>query len=318
MSGLRILHLSDTHLFGDDEKHYGVIDTQEHLRRALEHVATQEFDLVVCSGDVSNDGTAASYEKARDVLVAWAAERGARAIFAMGNHDERPGFRSVLGNGQSGGVSEDLAGDVDPPRKADPAPEPPAPTAQATPAEPLVGPPIASSITVDGWRTIVLDTSVPRAGYGSLGPSQLDFLRTELEAAAPHGTIIIMHHPPVAAQTDLLHALALDEEDAAAFWEIVRGTDVRVVLSGHYHLPIVEFVHGIPVVVAPGVSNLADAFGPRDEEAASDYFGGATIEITSDRVRVLPFAVPVTGQEVFRYRGDIVNQIIDAAGRPSS
>ncbi|MFC5336960.1 metallophosphoesterase [Leucobacter denitrificans] len=337
MPTLRILHLSDTHLFGDDSKHYDVVDTEEHLRRALKHIAKQEFDLMVCSGDVSNDGTETSYRKARDVIGVWAAERGARTIFAMGNHDERQGFRAVLGSGQPGVEARCLVGDADPPHFATPTTER---ATLAAHSESLTEPPIASSATVDGWRTIVLDTSVPRAGYGSLEPSQLDFLRAELASPAPNGTLIIMHHPPIAAQTDLLEALALGEQDAAAFWEIVRGaeagslsegssagqgaspgqsTDVRAILCGHYHQPIVEYVHGIPVIVAPGVSNLADAFGPRDEEAASDYFGGATVEITgsisASRVRVLLFTVPVTGAEVFRYPNNIVDQIIRAAGR---
>ena len=54
MSGLRILHLSDTHFSGDGGRHYGVVDTVEHLRRALGHVGHLLFDLVVVSGDASD------------------------------------------------------------------------------------------------------------------------------------------------------------------------------------------------------------------------------------------------------------------------
>lgn len=288
---LRILHLSDTHLFGDESRHYGMVDTADHLRRTLGHVSSSEFDLVVCSGDVSEDGTERSYELARGLLEPWAAERGARVVFAMGNHDRREGFRSVLGEGQLGVSVSPLTPGDDPAR------------------------PIASAATVDGWRTIVLDTSVPGSGYGALGPARLEALATVLETPADQGTVLIMHHPPVAAQTELLGALDLDATDVSALWEVLRGTDVRAVLSGHYHLPIIEFVQGIPVVVAPGSANVAAAFGERAEESASDDFGGVALELSADRARIVPFNRPVTGGEVFHMDTETVTRIIAAAGR---
>lgn len=296
MSTLRILHLSDTHLFGDDARHYGVIDTAANLRRALEHVADEQLDLIVCTGDVSEDGSVASYQLALQHLEPWAQARGARLVFAAGNHDERAAFREVLGAGQPG--------------------------AAAAPFEPngtggqLTDTPIASVASVNGWRTIVLDSSVPGAGYGALDPAQLDFLADALATPAEHGSVLVMHHPPVAAQTDLLQALALDDAAAAALWNVLSGTDVRAILCGHYHLPIVETVDGITVVVAPGVANLAGTFGVREHESASDVFGGAVVEIGPRSVRALPFTKAVSGEEVFHFDTDTVKHIIDVAGRP--
>lgn len=292
MSTLRILHLTDTHLFGDDSRHYGVVDTADHLRRALAHVGDRTFDIVVCSGDVSEDGTEASYVWAHDIIATWAAERGARAIFAMGNHDKRASFRAVLGDGQPGVRTSPL---VSGPERARP---------------------VSSVASVAGWRTIVLDTSVPLAGYGALETAQLDALAEVLAQPAEHGTVIVMHHPPARAETDLLQALALDEESAAGLWARIRGTDVKAVLCGHYHHAIFETVFGIPVLVAPGVTNLAAAFDGPEEESAADWFGGAVVEISDGRVRALPFTEPVTGAEVFRFSTAEVAQIIDAAGRP--
>lgn len=316
MTSLRILHLTDTHLFGDGSLHYGVVDTIDHLRRALAHVETQQFDVVVCSGDVSEDGSLASYQLARDTVVPWAAERGARVVFAMGNHDQREAFRSVLGEGQPG------VDHVRTPRLPGAAARAAASgtsiapdAAEAAGARPSVSP-IVSSATTAGWRWIVLDTSVPGAGYGALGDEQLEFLAAELLAPSQHGTVIVMHHPPVAAQTDLLQALALGDDDAERLWSVVRGTDVRLILSGHYHLPLVEYAHGVPVVVAPGVANLARGFAAPHEESATDGFGGAVIEVTADRVRVAPFERAVSDSEVFHFDANIVRQIVAAAGRP--
>lgn len=95
---LRVLHLSDTHLFGDDSLHYGVVDTATALTRTLARAETVEsIDVVVVSGDLSDDTSIASYERLRGAIEPWAARQGAEVVYAMGNHDGRDGFEAVLG-----------------------------------------------------------------------------------------------------------------------------------------------------------------------------------------------------------------------------
>lgn len=293
MSALRILHLSDTHFAGDGGRHYGVVDTAEHLRRALGHVGHLLFDLVVISGDVSEDGSEASYQQINDILVPWSLARGARVVFAMGNHDRREAFRAVLGSEQPDVEAREMSGiDLDRP--------------------------VTCVATHDGWRVIVLDSSVPGTGYGELDEEQKEFLRETLSEPAEHGTVVVVHHPPIRAQTDLLQALALDEHDGQDLLDIVRGTDVRIVLSGHYHMPITESVSGVIVTVAPGVTNISRAFADPAEESSIDGFGGSVITLESERVRVLPFVERLTPDElVFHFDADVVTQIIQDAGRPS-
>lgn len=95
---LRILHLSDTHLFGDDTRHYGVVDTAAALHRTLSRCERLDaVDAVVVSGDLSDDGSEASYRTLRDAVEPWAAQRGAATLYTMGNHDRRAGFEAVIG-----------------------------------------------------------------------------------------------------------------------------------------------------------------------------------------------------------------------------
>jgi len=95
---LRILHLSDTHVYGDGRLHYGIVDTQAGLDRVLARAATLTgIDVVVVSGDLSEDGTAASYRILKSTLEPWAAQRGAAVVYAMGNHDLPDAFEEVLG-----------------------------------------------------------------------------------------------------------------------------------------------------------------------------------------------------------------------------
>lgn len=97
-SPLRILHLSDTHLFGDDTLHYGLVDTLAATKRVLEHAGRMhDVDVVVASGDLSDDGSPESYAVLREAIEPWAAERGAQVLYAMGNHDNPDAFEAVLG-----------------------------------------------------------------------------------------------------------------------------------------------------------------------------------------------------------------------------
>ena len=93
---LRILHLSDTHLYGDGSLHYGIVDTLAGLDRVLARAATlTESAVVVVSGDLSDDGTAASYRILKSTLEPWAAQRGAAVVYAMGNHDLPDAFENM-------------------------------------------------------------------------------------------------------------------------------------------------------------------------------------------------------------------------------
>lgn len=307
---LRILHLSDTHLTGDGALHYGTVNTREHLQRVLAMVEHRPIDLIVCSGDVSDDGSIASYEIARDVIGDFAAKKfasGAAAaadptatpdaraaslpvVFAMGNHDLFDPFEQVLG-------------------------------------------PAQRVLHVNGWRIIVLNTAVPGAGYGELGAEQLEFLRHVLhghasdhadphpagqhgDVSAPHGSIVVMHHPPIPAQTDLLQALNLDDQDARTLAEILAGSDVRAILSGHYHQAITELFAGVPVIVTPGVANLSRPMSDPGEEAAVVGWGGTLVTLTSGgSVRAVPFTGTPHEQEAFRFTRQKAQQIARAAAR---
>lgn len=91
--GLRILHLSDTHLLGDPEARYNrIVDPLRSLDAVLAAHDAIRPDLVVVSGDLSDDGSPASYALLRDRVETWATEREATAVYALGNHDDRAGF----------------------------------------------------------------------------------------------------------------------------------------------------------------------------------------------------------------------------------
>ncbi|WP_285725225.1 metallophosphoesterase [Psychromicrobium xiongbiense] len=272
---LNILHLSDTHLLARG-LHTGTVDTRAALLEALRVlVPVEELDLVVVSGDASDDGTPESYRQLRELVGDFAAHRGAQVIFGMGNHDERPGFWQVLGNGHPGSAPEPDAGQL----------------------------PIHGVSTVGGFRVVTLDSSVPGRTHGFLDRSQLDWLTEELsqssaaasDGAAPHGTLLVVHHPPVEPVTVLHDGIELQNPEDLA--EALRGSDVRLILSGHYHHALVDSLRVgetlVPVLVAPGVVNVNDVLAPDGHERALQASGAALVTLfASDRgparVRALP------------------------------
>lgn len=270
---LRILHLSDMHLFGDDTLHYGVVDTRAAFRRVLARAAElDEIDIVIASGDLSDDGSAESYRRLKADLDGWAAARGADVAYVMGNHDQRTAFETVLG---------------------------------ARTGVQFVG----------GLRLVRLDSSVPGCGYGQIDQQQLRWLADLLSEAAPHGTIVVLHHPPVPASTSLLATLELQQPEQLL--AVCTTGDVRMLLSGHYHHPLVSEALGMMVVVAPGIANTSDALAPPEIERATIGAGFALLDVPrtgAPRVTFVTAPGPSDGEEIFRLDSGQIDSIARAAG----
>lgn len=81
-----LVQISDSHLFADASGSLLGMNTRDSLQRVIDLVATQQpqIDLIVASGDISQDGTLASYQQFRRM-----SERlSAPARWIPGNHDE--------------------------------------------------------------------------------------------------------------------------------------------------------------------------------------------------------------------------------------
>src|SRR5688572_26662922 len=109
MTPLRLLHLSDTHLTGSGFDEDGV-DAARALRILMEAVRqVEDVDLVVTTGDIADDGSIEGCRRVRDVIGAFARERGVPHVYTTGNHDRRASFAEVFGSGHLSGGGEDVA-----------------------------------------------------------------------------------------------------------------------------------------------------------------------------------------------------------------
>ena len=242
---MRILHLSDTHINHARVPNRHGVDTTGSLRRILADVRhLAGLSAVVVSGDLADSGAPEEYAVVRDLVGGFARERGIPVFCATGNHDERGAFAKVLGSGHLDPAGGDRA------------------AFRLTSADGE----LAASSLVDGHRVVTLDSLVPGKVYGYLGAAQLEWLRELLRTPAPHGTTVVLHHPPVTLDNALQRALGLG--NPADLADAVRGSDVRLILCGHFHLQIMGYLESVPVWVTPGVFNRIDLTGPAGTERA--------------------------------------------------
>jgi 3',5'-cyclic AMP phosphodiesterase CpdA len=218
-----IAHLSDTHLLAGGKLQYGAVDTVHHLAMALERLGRIDPvpQAIVVTGDLADRGEPEAYAQLRSMIEPVAERMGAQIVWCMGNHDDRSAYaRGLFGS--------------------DPTPE------------------VMDRVyDVDGLRIVALDTSVPNYHHGEISDEQHAWLASVLAEPAPLGTILAMHHPPIAVP--MLPAAAiieLDGQDRLA--EELRGTDVRMILGGHFHYSSYGTFAGIPVSVASATCYVSD------------------------------------------------------------
>lgn len=96
---LRIVQVTDCHLFAEPDGKLLGMETRDSLNRVLELVAQEHPnpDLILATGDLSQDGSEASYQVLKQKLEEFAAP----SYWFPGNHDRPDAMRAVLGEGAS-------------------------------------------------------------------------------------------------------------------------------------------------------------------------------------------------------------------------
>jgi Icc protein len=274
----RILHLSDPHLTASGFDRDGV-DAAGSLRRMLDACRSVEsIDVVVVSGDIADDGSKDGCRAVLDAVGAFAAERDVPHVYTTGNHDDRLNFAAVLGSGHLSASGDDAALRV------------------------VDGPERAAMSMVDGMRIVTLDSLVPGRTPGLLDPDQLAWLREVLSVPAPDGTVIALHHPPIYVPDHPMQAVVLLNPTDLA--EVVRGSDARIVLTGHRHHQLSGTLAGVPVWVTPGVVTRIDLTAPARLVRGVLGAGATVVDLGgpfSPLCHVLHARDPRAGEQVYLY-----------------
>lgn len=170
---IKILHITDLHLFANKSSHFLGINPYESLHAVIEQIKKkqQQPDLIIVTGDFSQDFSAESYELAKELI-----KKINYPIFAIpGNHDNPIFFKDFL----------HASGMVCTNRK----------------------------IINDNWCLILLDTQSPGKVYGSLSAEELNFLEKELTANQSLFTIVFLHHHVLPTKCSWLNKIGLTNAD---------------------------------------------------------------------------------------------------------
>lgn len=223
---ITFLQLSDLHLSPSGQLLAGV-DPMRQMRNVLTRI--QQLDVapafIVVSGDLTDNGSAESYEVVNEVLKELRAGE-TPVLLALGNHDDRATFRRVV-------LGEERFDQ---------------------------GPYYYSQL-IDGLRVIVLDSLIPEDVGGALGAEQLAWLEAQLADPAPRGNVLVLHHPCRLAAPSRHYPMFIVREAAVLESIVSRHRDrIVAVLAGHSHQANSAPFGGTIHVTAPSVLCQLDFF----------------------------------------------------------
>lgn len=217
-----LLHFSDTHLIAGDGNLYGGVSADRYLKQIFAEVLESGArpEAMIFTGDIADTGEMDAYRKIRGMVEDVAEQNGAKVIWVMGNHDNRPNFYSGL-------LDEK-------------------PTQN----------PLDRVYDINGLRIITLDTSVPGHHYGEITTKQLKWLKDVLASPAADGSILALHHPPIPAV--IASAVTVELRQQKKLAEVIEGSDIRGIIGGHLHYSSFATFAGIPVSVASSTCYTQD------------------------------------------------------------
>jgi len=253
VSSYLLVQISDIHLTADGPLLPG-INPRDNLVTALRLLDTTGIrpDVFLLTGDLADDGEGACYDDLAGLLAEATDRSGASVIYLPGNHDERDTFRRHLLGGSGDG-------------------------------------PVNQTHWRDGLRIIALDSTIPGESHGALDDQTLGYLRTELAAAAPDGTVLALHHPPIPSPIQPMAQIALRNPERLR--DAIAGSDVRIVLCGHNHHEALGTLGPVPVWVCPAIAYRADVTSTQTFQRVPDI-ALSRIDLSGDGPTATVIAVP--------------------------
>jgi 3',5'-cyclic AMP phosphodiesterase CpdA len=244
-----IAHISDPHLLAGGALQSGHVDTEARLSSALGRLGRLDPapQALVFTGDLADKAEPKAYLRLRELVEPVAETLGAQVIWVMGNHDERTAYARHLFDTDSD-APQDRVHDV------------------------------------AGLRVVSLDTSVPGWHHGELTDEQVAWLGEVLSSPAPHGTVLALHHPPIPVPMMRI-AEIIELKDQHRLADVVRGSDVRAIIGGHFHFTSHSMFAGIPVSVASATCYTSE-LAPDDRllSAVDAHQAFTMLHVYADRI----------------------------------
>lgn len=209
-----IAQITDIHL-GFERDNPGEMNRQR-LDAAVRMLSAMDPrpDLLLCTGDLTDRGDEASYERLREALsplpFPW--------FLAVGNHDLRGPLLKVF---------------------------PEVKTTRGFVQYAIEGHPV---------RILVLDTLEEHRHAGAFGPERGRWLEARLKEQPDKPTLIALHHPPVVTGIDWMTLTPQERWPARLAEIVGRHKNIVALICGHMHRPIMAPFAGTTLRACPSTA----------------------------------------------------------------
>ncbi|KGD83499.1 Icc protein [Pantoea sp. PNA 14-12] len=158
-SEVRILQVTDTHLFAGKHESLLGVNTWASYDAVLDAIIAQQrdYDLIVATGDLSQDHSVEAYQH----FVEGISRLPKPCVWLPGNHDFQPAMVDTLAEAGINAHKHVLLG--------------------------------------DHWQVVLLDSQVFGVPHGMLSDYQLEWLNTTLARYPQRHTLVLLHHHPLAS-----------------------------------------------------------------------------------------------------------------------
>jgi Icc protein len=209
-----IVQITDPHLFADaDGKLLGMV-TRDSLEKVIDKVLLEQpqIDLLLVTGDLSQDGTVESYQAFQQM----SARIKAPTHWFCGNHDEPLAMEEAAAGIQAAGGADVLKPVID----------------------------------IGNWRITLLNSAVPGSVPGFLPESELKLLAQSLSEAPERHHLICLHHHPVSIQCKWMEPIGL-RNPHALFEVLGRFPQTKALLWGHIHQEVDRMQGDLRLLATP-------------------------------------------------------------------
>lgn len=182
--------------------------------RVVARLVEIDPDMVIASGDLTEDGDVASYEQLKALL----APLKAPILHAVGNHDLRPGFLAVF------------------------------------PATPTADGFVQQDWSSKGRRVLVLDTLEEGRHGGAYCDRRIAWLRARLAEQTATPTLVVLHHPPARSGIPWMDTDADGPWSQRLDAVLRGKRQVVGLIAGHLHRGVSMGFAGHRLTVAPSVA----------------------------------------------------------------
>lgn len=209
---IRLLQVTDPHLFADAESELLGINTFASFQQVLSEIKSSGFesDFILATGDFVQDGSEEGYHR----FVKEIAQLGKKVFWIPGNHDFQPKMEAVF----------DVYKAIIQPHK-----------------HLLLG---------EHWQVLLLDSQLYGVPHGMLSEDELAGLEHHLLMYPERNTLVVLHHHLVPTRSAWLDQHNL--RNPYDFSEVLaKHKKVKGIFYGHIHQEVNAQWQGIPVFATP-------------------------------------------------------------------